>query len=309
MKLERLIAIVMLLLTREKIGGKQLAELFEVSLRTIYRDIESINRSGIPIVTTPGTKGGIGIMREYKVEKGIFTTNDITAMLMGLGFISNTLSSEETSNTLAKVHSFIPEEQRHEITLKANQIAIDLSSWMGSNLTAKIEMIRSALDSRRVLSFLYWNRQGEKARRTMEPHRLLFKGNHWYAHGYCRTKKDFRLFKLSRISDIEIMSDTFEPRVMPTAFSGFADHMSQKMIDIELLAHGSVLDRILDYCSEKDVTLVNDNLYRVHFNFVEDDYGYGILMSFGDKCVCTSPPHVRWELQKRLNQAAKAYQE
>ena len=309
MKLERLIAIVMLLLTREKIGGKQLAELFEVSLRTIYRDIGSINRSGIPIVTTPGTKGGIGIMREYKVEKGIFTTNDITAMLMGLGFISNTLSSEETANTLAKVHSFIPEEQRHEITLKANQITIDLSSWMGSDLTAKIEMIRSALDSRRVLSFLYWNRQGEKTPRKMEPHRLLFKGNHWYAHGYCQTKKDFRLFKLSRISGIEITPGTFESRVMPPVFSDFTDNMSQKMIDTELLVHSSILDRILDYCGEKDVALVDENLYRVHFNFVEDDYGYGILMSFGDKCVCTSPPHVRRELHKRLCRAIKSYKE
>lgn len=309
MKLERLIAIVMLLLTREKIGGKQLAEMFEVSLRTIYRDIESINRAGIPIVTTPGTSGGIGIMKEYKVEKGIFTTTDITAMLMGLGFISNTLSSEEIANTLAKIQSFIPEEQRHEITLKANQIAIDLSSWMGGDLTAKIEMIRSALDSRRVLSFLYWNRHGEKAPREMEPHRLLFKGNHWYVQGYCLTKKDFRLFKLSRISDIEITPDTFEPRVIPPAFSDFTDTMSQKMIDIELLVHGSILDRILDYCSEKDVAPADDNFYRVHFNFVEDDYGYGILMSFGDKCVCTNSPHVRRELHKRLSHAIKAYKD
>ena len=143
----------------------------------------------------------------------------------------------------------------------------------------------------------------------MEPHRLLFKGNHWYAHGYCQTKKDFRLFKLSRISGIEITPDTFEPRVMPPVFSDFTDNMSQKMIDIELLAHSSILDRILDYCSEKDVTLVDDNLYRVHFNFVEDGYGYGILMSFGDKCVCASPSHVRRELHKRLCQAIKSYKE
>lgn len=297
----------MLLLTREKIGGKQLAEMFEVSLRTTYRDIESINRAGIPIVTTSGANGGIGIMREYKVEKGIFTTSDITAMLMGLGFISNTLSSEETANTLAKVQSFIPEEQRHEITLKANQIAIDLSSWTGSDLTAKIEMIRSALDGHKVLSFLYWSRQGEKAPREMEPHKLLFKGNYWYVQGYCLTKKDFRLFKLSRISALAIEPDTFEPRTAPPAFEDFTEGMSQKTIEIELLARGSILDRILDYCGERDVAPVGEDLYRVRLSFVEDDHGYGILMSFGDKCICTGPRHVRQELHNRLSQAAKIY--
>ncbi len=309
MKLERLIAIVMLLLTREKVSGKQLAELFEVSLRTIYRDVEAINRAGIPIVTTPGPNGGIGIMKEYKVEKGIFTTADIVAMLMGLGCISSTLSSQETASTLAKVQSFIPEAQRHEVVLKANQIAIDLSPWMGSNLTAKIGMVRSALDSRRLVSFLYRNRQGETALRTMEPHRLLFKGDHWYVHGYCRGKKDFRLFKLSRMSDIEIQPDTFAPRTVPPAISEFTQNMAQNMIDVELLVHSSILDRVLDYCSERDISSAHDGLYRVHFNFVPDDYGYGILMSFGSRCVCTGPPHVRRELCSRLRQAAEAYKD
>ncbi|MEK3663345.1 hypothetical protein NSQ29_27760 [Paenibacillus sp. FSL F4-0236] len=86
-------------------------------------------------------------MNEYKIEKGFFTVKDITALLMGLGFISNTLSGEETTATLAKVKSFIPEDKQHEITLKTNQISFDLSAWLGSNdLQTKVEVIRTALE-------------------------------------------------------------------------------------------------------------------------------------------------------------------
>ena len=307
MKLERLIAIIMLLLTRDKMGGQQLADMFEVSLRTIYRDIETINRAGIPIITAPGTGGGIGIMKEYKVEKGIFTTNDITALLMGLGFISGALSCEEVTTTLAKVTSMIPEVQRNEITLRANQISIDLSTWLGSDLSVKIEKLKAALDNHCVVSFLYWNRQGEHSRRSIEPHRLLLKENHWYVQAYCRMKNAFRMFKLSRMSKIDLCSEIFIPLSTPPAFSEFADDMATKMIDVELLVSASVLDRVLDYCSEKNVTPAGKDLYRVQFHLVEDDYGYGILMSFGDQCVCQSPKHVREELRNRLKQAAERY--
>ncbi|WMT40959.1 WYL domain-containing protein [Paenibacillus sp. D2_2] len=219
MKLERMIAIIMLLLQREKMGGKELAELFEVSLRTIYRDIETINQAGIPIVTSSGVGGGIGIMNQYKIEKGFFTVKDITAMLMGLGFISNTLSGEETTATLAKVKSFIPEDKQHEITLKANQISFDLSAWLGSNdLQTKVEVIRTALENCSILSFMYLSAKGDKVKRTLEPHRLLLKENHWYVQGYCLNRQQFRVFKLSRISEMERTEDRFTMGEVPRLF-------------------------------------------------------------------------------------------
>lgn len=308
MKLERMIAIIMLLLQREKMGGKELAELFEVSLRTIYRDIETINQAGIPIVTSSGVGGGIGIMNEYKIEKGFFTIKDISTMLMGLGFISNTLSGEETTATLAKVKSFIPEDKQHEITLKANQISFDLSAWLGSNdLQTKVEVIRTALEHCSILSFMYLSAKGDKVMRTLEPHRLLLKENHWYVQGYCLIRQQFRVFKLSRISELERTEDRFIMREIPPAFSEFTDTMSRKMQKIKLQFDHSILDRMLDYCGEENIIPLGNGKFYAYFDFIEDDYGYGILMSFGDKCQCIEPEHVRNEMKRRLNDSIKAY--
>ncbi|KTD84150.1 helix-turn-helix transcriptional regulator [Paenibacillus etheri] len=308
MKLERMIAIIMLLLQREKMGGKELAGLFEVSLRTIYRDIETINQAGIPIVTRSGVGGGIGIMNEYKIEKGFFTVKDITALLMGLGFISNTLSGEETTAPLAKVKSFIPEDKQHEITLKANQISFDLSAWLGSNdLQTKVEVIRTTLEHCSILSFMYQSAKGDKVMRTLEPHRLLLKENHWYVQGYCLNRQQFRVFKLSRISELERTEDRFVMREIPPAFSEFTDTMSRKMQKIKLQLDHSILDRLLDYCGEENITPLGNGQFYAYFDFIEDDYGYGILMSFGDKCQCIEPEHVRNEMKRRLNDSIRAY--
>jgi predicted DNA-binding transcriptional regulator YafY len=115
LKIDRLISIIMILLERKKISATKLAEMFEVSTRTIYRDMETINAAGIPILTFPGINGGIGIMEEYKIDKKLFTTSDITTLLMGLGSISSTLTNDEIINTLAKVKGLVPSEQIRDI--------------------------------------------------------------------------------------------------------------------------------------------------------------------------------------------------
>lgn len=307
MKIQRLLAIVMVLLSRDSVGGKELAERFEVSLRTIYRDIEAINSTGIPIVTSPGVGGGIRIMKSYKVEKGIFSRNDLASMMMGLGFASSAFSSGEIANTLAKLSSMVSEDQQREIGFKANQIAFDAADWIGGrNLRPKLEQIRRALDGLRRLSFLYWSRQGERTLREVEPHRLLLKANRWYLQGFCMARQDFRLFAVSRMSGLALNGDVFTPRAAPPAFAPFAEAMSRKTTPIELLVHASALDRMLDYCREDSITPAEEDHYRVLFDFIEDDYGYGILMGFGANCVCVSPAHVREELARRLELAMRA---
>lgn len=88
MKVDRLISIIMILLDKERIGAQELADMFEVSPRTIYRDIDAINMAGIPIRSTSGVGGGFEIMPQYKVDKKVFSTTDLSALLMGLSSIS-----------------------------------------------------------------------------------------------------------------------------------------------------------------------------------------------------------------------------
>ena len=127
MKVDRLVSIIMILLDKERIGAGELAEMFEVSPRTIYRDMDTINLSGIPVRSLPGVGGGFEIMPEYKVDRAVFSAADLSSILMGLSGLSHLMRGMNWSNALAKVRSFIPADRARDIEFKANQIYIDLS--------------------------------------------------------------------------------------------------------------------------------------------------------------------------------------
>lgn len=308
MKIDRLISIIMVLLEREKISATKLAEMFEVTPRTIYRDIETISLSGIPIVTYPGINGGIGIMKEYKIDKKLFTTSDITALLTGLVSIHPTLSCEEIVNTLAKVKGLIPAEQIRDIELKLNQISIDLTPWNGNkNLQPNLEEIKKALNERKFISFDYSDRSGKRSKRKVEPYRLVLKAINWYLQGYCTSRQNFRIFKLSRISSLEVLEDTFTPREFDAKSLGSSAWIENRIITIKLLIDDSLKERIMEYCGEENIQSYSNNKLIVSFPFVEDESAYNLLLSFGDKCECIEPPGVRAELIRRIKNLADVY--
>lgn len=308
MKIDRLISIIMILLENKKISATKLAEMFEVTPRTIYRDIEAINQAGIPIITYPGVNGGIGIMEEYKISKKLFTASDITTLLIGLGSISSTLSKEELVNTLAKVKGLVPAEKMREIELKSNQIAIDLTSWIGNkNLQPNLEEIKKALNESRLLSFKYSDRSGKRSNRKVEPYRLVLKDTNWYLQGYCTLKQDFRTFKLSRISEFEILEDVFITREFEKESLGSSDWIKKKIITIKLVIHESLRERVMEYCGEENIKSYGENKLIVDFPFTEDDFSYNIVLGFGHKCECLEPAHVREEIINRIKRLLGVY--
>lgn len=300
----------MVLLERKKVSATKLAEMFEVTPRTIYRDIETINAAGIPIITYPGFNGGIGIMEEYKIDKKLFTTSDIATLLMGLVSISSTITNDEIINTLAKVKSLVPEEQIRDIELKSNQITIDLAPWIGNkNMKLNLEKIKTALNDRKLLFFMYTNRDGKKSSRKVESYRLVLKESNWYLQGYCASKEGFRIFKLSRISALEILDETFIPREFDAKSLGVWDYIERNVITIKLMVDESLRDRMLEHSGEENIEFNGNNKLIVNFPFVDDEFGYNLLLSFGDKCECLEPPHVREELIRRINNMLTFYKE
>lgn len=174
MKIDRLVSIIMILLDKKRIGAQELAEMFEVSPRTIYRDIDAINMAGIPICSISGVGGGFEIMPNYKIEKNVFTATDLSAILMGLNNLTDIVRGDELINALVKVKSFIPAEKAQDITLKANQLYIDLSPWMGNRHTEEfLAIIKVALQENKLLSFEYADCHGNKTSRTAEPYLSL----------------------------------------------------------------------------------------------------------------------------------------
>lgn len=310
MKIDRLVSIIMILLDKERIGAQELADLFEVSLRTIYRDIDTINMAGIPVRATPGVGGGFEIMKEYKMDKKIFSTADLSAILMGLSNLSTMIRGEELVNALAKVKSFIPADRAKDIELKANQLSIDLSPWMGNrNIPPYLEMLQTALQESKLLSFEYIDRYGNITSRTAEPYQLVLKSSHWYWYGYCHKRNAFRLFKLSRTSNLQIQEAFFTPRDYPKPELDFSDILATLQIKIKLRIHKSIMDRVLDYCTYENFSPDGDAHYIVSFPFIENDYHYTILFSFGDKCQCLEPLHIRSEMKRRIHNIATLYED
>lgn len=309
MKVDRLVSIIITLLDKERIGAQELADMFEVSPRTIYRDIDTINMAGIPILSTSGVGGGFEIMEKYKIDKIVFSTADLSAILMGLSSLSNMVRGDELVNALAKVKSFIPADRAKDIELKANQIYVDLSPWRGNeNIQPYIEIIKRALQESKLLSFKYADRYGNKTVRAAEPYQLVLKSSHWYLQGYCLKRKDYRLFKLSRISNLQMQEVTFTPRDYQKPTLEFAEILDTMQTKIKIRIHKSVMDRVLDFCSYEDFSPDGDGHYIVSFPFIENDYYYNILFSFGDKCECLEPLHIRAEMKHRIHDIASLYE-
>lgn len=309
MKIDRLVSIIMILLDKERIGAQELADMFEVSPRTIYRDVDTINMAGIPVRSTSGVGGGFEIMQQYKIDRKVFSTADLSALLMGLSSLSNMIRGDELVHALAKVKSFIPADKAKDIELKANQICIDLCPWMGNrNIQPYLEIVKTALQESKLLSFEYADRHGNKTARTAEPYQLVLKSSHWYWQGYCHKRNDYRLFKLSRISNLQMQEGTFTPRDYQKPILDFAEILETMQTKIKIRIHKSVMDRVLDFCSYEDFSPDGDEHYIVRFPFIENDYYYSILFSFGDKCECLEPLHIRTEMKRRIHDIATLYE-
>lgn len=198
MKIDRMIGILSILLQREKVTAPYLADKFEVSSRTIHRDIEALCMAGIPLVTEPGPNGGVSIMDGYKIDRTLLSTSDMQAILAGL----RGLDSVSGTNRYAQLMEKLSVGASNLLAGDAH-ILIDLSSWYKSSLSPKIELLHDAILSGREVSFAYFASKGESLR-TIEPYNLIFQWASWYLWGWCKTREDFRLFKLGRMTDLEV---------------------------------------------------------------------------------------------------------
>ena len=309
MKTDRLVGIIMILLERERVDAQTLAGMFEVSMRTIYRDLETIGMAGIPVRAVPGVGGGFEIMREFKLDKRFFTAAELSTLLLGLSSLSGMVRGETLTNTLAKVRSIVPADQAREIELRANQLCVDLSPWMGNrSFQPQLETIRAAIGAHRLLAVEYVDIHGNRTGRTVEPYRLVLKGGRWYFQGYCRLRCGFRLFRLSRILKMKLLEETFEPQNCPEPELSFPKASQPEMTRIRLRFHHMLLERMLDFCAYEDILPAGGEYYTASFPFIENDYFYDILLSFGNRCECIEPARVREEMKRRIGDMAALYQ-
>jgi predicted DNA-binding transcriptional regulator YafY len=175
--------------------------------------MEAIGYAGIPLFSTPGPNGGYGIVDEYKIEKGLFTTGDIIAILTALQGTQSVYNDKDIANAIVKITGLFTEEEFHSIEAKSPQITVDHTPWFGmETLNIDIEKIITAITSKNLLNIEYTNYSGELSKRQVEPYRVFLKNANWYLIAFCLSKQEFRVFKLSRISCLETLDEVFKSR-------------------------------------------------------------------------------------------------
>ena len=199
--LSRLLGIIYLLLNRGTVTAGELAEQFEVSVRTIYRDVEQLSMAGIPVYARKGKNGGISLTERFVLDKMVISEEEQRRILAALASLRETGASQE-EDILHKLGTFFKADV-------PDWVAIDFSDWSGRRQEL-FEQIREAILERKVMEFDYYGQYGEMARRTVEPVQLLFKEYTWYVRAYCRKRQALRLFKVLRMKRVKLLEETYE---------------------------------------------------------------------------------------------------
>lgn len=299
----------MLLLERKTIPASELSQIFEVSKRTIYRDIEIINEAGIPIITSPGINGGIGIMEEFKVDKRLFSESDLTSLLIGLSGVHSALDSDETKQAMNKLKTLIPKEKQHKIDEFANRIAIDLSPWQKDIMReGYLQIINSAIVERKILSFDYFNVKGDVSCREVEPYRLLHKSNSWYLQGFCLLRQEMRTFRFSRIRKLITSERSFTPRTVDfSTLSKEIDYdIPQVMVKIRF--DDTLKGQLISHLSDIDIEHENGK-YIATIPILGGDIGIRFLLSLGETCECLEPQSIREKLIQKAEAVLSVYKQ
>jgi predicted DNA-binding transcriptional regulator YafY len=312
MKVERLLSIVMLLMNKGRVTANELAEYFEVSGRTIVRDMEAINMAGIPIVSYQGKNGGFGILENFKLDKNFLTPDEISSMLRALTGISKAYNDRHLDNIMEKVQGLIPKDKRQSISRQSQKLIIDLSPWDEYNpQKKKVDLINIALEDSYVVSFKYTNAKGAFSERIVEPASLVLKVHTWYLYGYCREKQDYRLFKLSRMKDLIMLEESFDAREVQV--ENFPWQGSWKnpniMQHIVMKFSSKVKNLVEDYYDEEQIEYLEDGELIVTVDYPEDEWVYGMILSYGSEVEVLKPSHIREIIKERALKIVETYKE
>lgn len=316
--LERLISIIYILMNKGTVTAKELAERFEVSTRTIYRDIEVLSIAGIPVYCKKGKNGGISLTEEFVLNKMLITKDEQQEILAALVGLKETQVSgkDAEEETLRKLGEFFQAEP-------IPWVQIDLSDWSGLR-RQMYEDIKRAILTHHVIEFDYYGQNRPMSHRVVEPVQLQFKEYTWYLRAYCRERQDFRTFKLFRMQRLKVQEDTFVPK------RETGEQMAENLVqNVEIHASTSVesqiqeqefpvtpltiwIDkkeayRIYDRFDESELEKLPDGNFIARCAYPLDEWVYSLILWFGPSAKVLEPEFIRVEVQKRIKQMVEIY--
>ena len=297
MKDNRLFRILYYILEKGKVTASELAGKFEVSVRTIYRDIDSISSAGIPIYALQGKGGGIEIAEDFVLSKSLLSENEKQQIMSALQGLDNTAIQHE-NELLTKLSALFKMKN-------TSWIEVDFNNWQNNKMYEKtFNDIKSAILSKNIVSFTYFSSNEKETSRRVKPVRLLFKGQDWYLCALCLLRNDFRYFKLSRIKNLETHTEKFD--------DNFEDVVLKKEMPYENTVHIKVkfdrkaAFRVYDELNGEITEDDEGNLYA-EIEIPNDHNLFNYIFSFGDGAEVLEPKEIRMQIKEMINKMAGKY--
>lgn len=301
MKIDRLIGILAILLQKDRVTAPELATKFEVSKRTINRDIETLTQAGVPLYTTRGTGGGISIVSGYRMDRTLLTSKDMRSILAGLRSLDSVSGSHYYEILMEKLQT-----GANEVVNGRDYMLIDLASWYHAHLTPKLTMIQEAIEQTRLLTFAYVS-QVHEGMRTVEPYFVIFRWSNWYVWGWSLEHDDFRLYKVNRMSAMHVTPTQFTPRAVTMPDMKPINHGTDA-IHFTALFDSGVKWRILDEFSADQLQLDANGKLRLTGEYSDSQSLVQWLLSFGNHVELLRPVAARELLTSTLQKTLQKYQ-
>ena len=311
MKIDRLVSIIVVLLRQERVQAKELADRFEVSVRTILRDVDAINMAGIPITTWQGSGGGIGIAEGFKIDRSVLTGDEMATVITALKGLAGGMPDDGRSRIIVdKFMNAIAASNQPAITMKTNQLVIDITPWGGNGgLDSKLDFFRKAIEGAFAVDMIYADGEGRKSQRKVYPYALLLKGQKWYLYAWCTARNDFRLFKLIRIRELEMLEEKFHRQDVDLSSipweSDWGSSVGRTMVE---MVFDPVMNGIVqDWFAEDNIEYLPDGRIHAVISLPENNWMYGFILSFGPCVEVISPPHIRNGVASMAEEVVKKY--
>ncbi|SDF46242.1 helix-turn-helix transcriptional regulator [Sporomusa acidovorans] len=300
MKIDRLLTILAILLRKEQVTAPELAEQLEVTRRTIGRDIDDLCKAGFPIVTRQGAGGGISIAEGYKLDKNLMTKEELQNILIAL----KGLESVDATSRLGRLVQKLTPASDAVVSLKDN-IVIDLASHYKDSLSKKINLLRTAIEQRRIVTFAYYSDKGVTFR-TIGPYFIVFKWSAWYVFGYCMARQDFRMFKLGRLWRLNLTEEKYSIGMIPPEKIDFDAHLRDDR-DMVILFDESVEYLLVEEYGPASYTKTPDGKLLFQRGYTNLDFTLRWILSFGDKAEVLAPADLRETVGKIILKTAERY--
>lgn len=297
MQINRLFEIVYVLLDCKTMTAQDLAERFEVSTRTIYRDIETLSACGIPVYMQKGRGGGISILPEFILNKTILTDNEKEEILSSLVAL-NSVNLIETNTAIKKLSSLFGK-------CNSDWIEIDFSSWANPEQEKNLFIaLKDAILSKNIIKFEYSSAKGERTHRKVEPLKLCYKSGAWYLYGYCKIRQDYRFFKLSRVKNLILTEETGNLLAPKTVFESkkiFEDDFFILKLKISQKLAYRVFDEFDKYEQQEDGSFI------AQIKFPKGNWIYYYIATYGSECEVLEPLEIRNQVKNQLQETIKLY--